>query len=1150
MPDLATVLSFDQNASPAAAPSTAAAGMTWNDPALAAKMQAIEAPPSGTAASVPAAVPAPAPVDRGYLANIGAGASEAATGLVGLPVDVTTAAINLGARALGLPPIQNPVGGSHWINQLFNPVPGANPESTTPVGEGEYLARAASRGATSMLLPGGIARGVAAGAEAAPAVQAIAAGGGGVGAVMGATGGVTGAVASQAVPDRFKPLADMLGNLVGGAAVGLGVAGAAGAGRLVGGTVDRVSAPLGIGPRETPTNPATGAPFADTETGAPVSATPSQMALAGQRIANAAEAPPADLAATIPPPNPELPGQATVGQTTGNLGLLNLERTLRGANRAPFIAAEAANNTARATALAGLAGPEELGAAASDFFLRRLREIEATPPAETGQAASAQAGVEGLPTVAPATAGSRMAGLIAQTQAPAVARSEEALTGAETAARGATEALGGAPETRVQDLGGNIQGALGTLDQAKADQVNHLADAVDPNGTAVADMAPVIMRAKAIQQAVEQRPNMKAPDGETAAILDLAAGHEPAAPFRDLRDLRTRITDELRVQRGDPAGRQNVARLSDLLSGVDEAMGTAVAKQAANDAQAVQSGALAPDQTVGARLASIAPAAGAGTATVPRTGATVYLPSGRQIGVRYGVVDADTLRTSHNDDLQPNPNYPAELQPRQRERAASAAQVQRIAGNLQPERLGASASAMEGAPIVGPDGVVESGNARVLGIRRALAADGPQAQAYRDFLTRQGFDTAGIRNPALVRQRTSELSPAERVRFTQEANAEQGLTLSAAERARIDAARLDDATMAAWRGGDVTAAANAPFVRAFVRNVIEPGQEGSFVTSGGQLSLEGAQRTRNALLQKAYGDPALLSAMAETGDETIKSFGGALVDAAGSMARLAQEVAAGRVGADLAIGKDLAEAAKVIAQARRGGVPIAEAVAQRDAFGGGVSSRAEELLRLAFGDSLRGRVSRSRLADIFEGYSRIAMEQSTQVRLLGENLTREQALAQAEAQSAKTGRATPQGAVAPANGAGIGEGGGRGGAETRGPGAGSPGAQAPGAGEATAGQAARTGRIAADQGVLPREPLTPNLTAEQVDRYAAMRRAHLERVQTYQEGPIGDVLRPGARKGELVDGSKPRGAAAVQCGRHVGRGCAGLCACRRRRDQF
>ena len=81
---------------------------------------------------------------------------------------------------------------------------------------------------------------------------------------------------------------------------------------------------------------------------------------------------------------------------------------------------------------------------------------------------------------------------------------------------------------------------------------------------------------------------------------------------------------------------------------------------------------------------------------------------------------------------------------------------------------------------------------RVLAVRRAYAADKEAAARYRDWLKAQGYDTEGFTNPVLVRERTTPLSPEDRARFTEEANAPTGLAMSASEQAAVDAARVHD----------------------------------------------------------------------------------------------------------------------------------------------------------------------------------------------------------------------------------------------------------------------------------------------------------------------------------------------------------------------
>ena len=66
-----------------------------------------------------------------------------------------------------------------------------------------------------------------------------------------------------------------------------------------------------------------------------------------------------------------------------------------------------------------------------------------------------------------------------------------------------------------------------------------------------------------------------------------------------------------------------------------------------------------------------------------------------------------------------------QLQPRARDSAPARDQVNSMAAQLQPERLGRSPEANSGGPIVGPDNVVESGNGRTLALGKAYSLRGP-----------------------------------------------------------------------------------------------------------------------------------------------------------------------------------------------------------------------------------------------------------------------------------------------------------------------------------------------------------------------------------------------------------------------------------------
>jgi len=155
-------------------------------------------------------------------------------------------------------------------------------------------------------------------------------------------------------------------------------------------------------------------------------------------------------------------------------------------------------------------------------------------------------------------------------------------------------------------------------------------------------------------------------------------------------------------------------------------------------------------------------------ALIPRVAITAR---GREVPVTYEVRDLSELIASHLEDtLQRNPRYPRELQPRDRSSAASRAQIQRIADNLDARLLGPSPSAAEGAPIVDARGVVLSGNVRLLALARAyadLSAAGRIGE-YRAMMEALGYRPGERPRPVLVRR--ADLTDEEARAVAREAN--------------------------------------------------------------------------------------------------------------------------------------------------------------------------------------------------------------------------------------------------------------------------------------------------------------------------------------------------------------------------------------------
>ena len=364
---------------------------------------------------------------------------------------------------------------------------------------------------------------------------------------------------------------------------------------------------------------------------------------------------------------------------------------------------------------------------------------------------------------------------------------------------------------------------------------------------------------------------------------------------------------------------------------------------------------------------------------------TAITSSGREVPVQYAVVDAGHLTASHDADGNVNPQYPAELQPRDRARGTSSAQISKIAATLDPRLLMETPKASDGAPIVSPEGVVESGNGRTLAIRRAYSEHPEVAAKYRDALAARGYDVSGMGSPMLVRVRTGDMAENDIEAFTREANARDTLAYSATEQAQADARALPDHSLDLYRGGDIDAASNREFVKAFMTHAVPSAEHGSMVSADGALSQQAIQRIRAALLAKAYGDTDLISSIVESTDSNTKAIGGALTDVAGAWAKMRQGVRDGHVDPDMDITPHILDAVRLVERARKDGESIKGLVNQRDMFTGeAVDPLTEAVLRLMFNrDDFTSPVGRARLAQALSKYTDEATKASPGPDLLG-----------------------------------------------------------------------------------------------------------------------------------------------------------------------
>ena len=326
--------------------------------------------------------------------------------------------------------------------------------------------------------------------------------------------------------------------------------------------------------------------------------------------------------------------------------------------------------------------------------------------------------------------------------------------------------------------------------------------------------------------------------------------------------------------------------------------------------------------------------------------AVVVTERGLEVPVRYRLVDAAALVTSHGDTLEPNPDFPPELQPRDRSRAASEAQIARIENQIRPELLGESVKASDGAPIVGADGVVESGNARTIALRRAYA--GGKAENYRawvrDNAARFGLDPAtvdGMQAPVLVRVAQGARDRAE---FARQANESAIATMSPGELASADAQRLGSLEgLATNEDGSINLSQSRPVVEAFLRDVVSPADLNTTTTAEGGLSQGGLARLRNAIFARAYGDTELLQSLTEAIDSNVKNVLAGMVRAAPEVARLRDLQAEGARHA-IPVFDDFAEAVREFQAMRTAGMTMAQREAQAGLFGDSLPAPVRNLI--------------------------------------------------------------------------------------------------------------------------------------------------------------------------------------------------------------
>lgn len=324
---------------------------------------------------------------------------------------------------------------------------------------------------------------------------------------------------------------------------------------------------------------------------------------------------------------------------------------------------------------------------------------------------------------------------------------------------------------------------------------------------------------------------------------------------------------------------------------------------------------------------------------------------GTVYSLAYRVVEMDDLIPSNTKDLKPNPDYPSELQPRDRTREASRDQINNIAQKLVPEKLAESPNISDGSPIVGDDLVVESGNGRTLALQKVYDSIPEKATAYKDFLVSNagnyGIDAgvvAGMKQPVLVRVNQNNV---DRVAFTKKANESTLASMSIIEQAKSDASKLDENILRSLKP-DESGDFNAGFVKRFINEIVPETERAMLLTADAEINNLGLKRIENAIVAKAIDVPDAQKAIAnmlDSAEPEMRNIGKAILNTAPVMISTKQMIADG-IRKPLDISGDIAVTVSKLLEIKAKKLNVEKYYAQGSLFDDGLTLTQNYLMQI------------------------------------------------------------------------------------------------------------------------------------------------------------------------------------------------------------
>ena len=323
------------------------------------------------------------------------------------------------------------------------------------------------------------------------------------------------------------------------------------------------------------------------------------------------------------------------------------------------------------------------------------------------------------------------------------------------------------------------------------------------------------------------------------------------------------------------------------------------------------------------------------------------------------IVDLDDLIVSNTKTGAINTDYSQELQPRDRSRAASQQQIDKMARGLVPEALLWDLHQIDkGSPIIGDDNMVEAGNGRTLALARARDLYPEQWKEYQTKMKAQledhGLsekDLKGIKNPVLVRERLTEV---DRGAFAKESNAASVLSMSPLEQAKVDASRIKDASLFGLEVKEnqsidqaLRHKNNGGFVREYLGNM-PANERAELVRGNGSLNKMGLWRMKAAIFTKVFPGKAgerIADTFLESLDSTTKNFENSISKVLPKLAKAESLISSGQ-RPKISMMNDVSQALSMLSRIKEDtNISVPEYLKQRTIWKRELSTRQESMLR-------------------------------------------------------------------------------------------------------------------------------------------------------------------------------------------------------------